>query len=247
MKKIQIENDIIVYQFPPDKGKFLGLNITVIYAKEEYLLIDAGYRKHMKELLPELEGKRCKAVLCTHFHPDHTDGIYELGNVKVIGSIHGLQTLKVFKRENDEFLTPNVLIDSDFDLIFHNHHINISLNQGHSVCGTIITVDDRFMFTGDDVMFDNDKNSVIPFLAEHDPYLQEQALLRILTEVKGKMLIPAHGSPTDNYTFIEEDINHKLLYLDYVKRKTTFREFKHETNITFLGDMWHKFNITDPE
>ena len=75
MKKIQLSRNLYLYQFPPETDRVLGQNIFILYSIKECIIIDAGYERHMSQCKDELEGRKIKYVICTHFHPDHCYGL----------------------------------------------------------------------------------------------------------------------------------------------------------------------------
>lgn len=243
MEQIKLENNITVFQFEPEKDKFLGVNITALFNNEKYMLIDAGYEKQINEVFKVLNKEMCEGVIITHFHPDHCYGLYEINTSNIIGSKYAFTTLSMFDKQYDDKLMPKVLVEDVLNIDYGQHKINIKLNSGHSEDGTIITINDKYVFCGDDIMYTNDGLSVIPYLASNDPMAQEKAIKRIIKIIEGKTLIPAHGMITNDYNFILKDANDRIIYLDYVREKKSYKEFKDETNISFKGSFWHKYNI----
>jgi len=243
MRKIELDEFVTVYQFEPVEGRFLGLNITVIKNGDRYLFIDAGYERNMKELLTILNPLKCDMLIGTHFHPDHIYGNHELNNHKIVGSKHANTTLMMFDDLDDNQLVPSYVISEDETIEYGSNSIKISLNQGHSLCGTIITVNDKYMFIGDDLMYTNEGDSVIPYLA-NTKQTQLDALLRIQKELGNHIVIPAHGTIQYQTDEIEIDLTKKINYMNYlISGKESYAEFAKEFNIDFTGKGWHKFNL----
>lgn len=244
MESINLDKNIRIYVFPADEGRTLGQTITVLFNKEKFMLIDTGYQKHMKEVLNVLDKENCEYAFCTHFHPDHTYGLYELNDdIKLIGSIDFLETLKIFNNENEKRQTPDIKVDGR--LLFHygEHELDISQNKGHSNCGTLTILNNKYLFVGDEIIFSNEGEPSLPYLATKNPGNHTKTLDNILDVLEGKTLIPAHGLPIYNFDEIKKDIDDRKIYLDYLIRKCTYEKFEKETGIKFINKQWHKNNI----
>lgn len=242
MNTIKLSNDLYMYMFPPDEGKELGLNIFVLYQGDECIVFDTGYERHMKQLLPELENKNIRYVICTHFHPDHCYGLKVLPKQNLIGSSYALETLKMFKAENNLLLIPNIVVEDELEIDFYDHTIKIKSNPGHSNCEMIININDTFLLVGDEYMTTNNDEPVLPYVAETISQ-HIQALTNIVSNYNGYTYLPSHGVPTKDQSKLENRIN----YLKFALTKNkNMDNFYSKDDIQYSTDSWHRLNIRKP-
>ncbi len=239
MKTTQLSKNFNMYTFDPDEGRVLGQNIFVLFHENECVIFDAGYERHMSQLLPHLEGYTIKYVICTHFHPDHTYGLNVMPKQHVIGSFEAINTLTMFEVQDNELLVPQTLVKDSLQLTFHNHTIKLQTNPGHSNCGLLIDVDQSFVLIGDEYMTTNLNEPVLPYVAETITQ-HIQALECIINNYKTHTFIPSHGVPTTNV----DDLEYRVRYLEYALTKNSSLEPFYQQNDThFLSESWHRLNI----
>ena len=245
MNIINLEKDIHIYQFPPEKDKFLGLNIFMIRNGDECIIIDTGFRRHFLQVAKDLEEKGLKIskVILTHFHPDHIGGIPRAKGADIIGSIYAQDNLKKYVEDYQNYLPTIVVVDNK-EIKFGRHTFKMELNSGHSKDGLLITLNDKYLFVGDDVISDNNGNASIPFCSEKDVNDHIRSINKIISVVGKKHLLPTHGKVLDNIEDIMKDLIPRLTYLHYINenRDATYEDFYKETNISFLGRDWHVLN-----
>ncbi len=244
MRKINLEGNLYVLQFDSKDGNQLGVNITVLENKNEVILIDTGYEHHMKEIKEIIKGKSIKNIICSHFHPDHCYGLHELKKQVVIGSKHSITTLKMFDDDKDDKIVPSILIEKKTGLRFGDFEITMTLNPGHSDCGMIISINDKYILTGDEIMFTNSKESVLPYVAS-----TISQHLKGITNIKKYLkkhhiLIPAHGSIIDDFTFLRRDIDVKIDYFtEILNGNIELSDFKEKHDYSFINEKWHRLNL----
>ena len=246
MKTIKLEKDIFVYQFEPEENRILGNNILIIINGDECLVIDTGYPRHFNEALEDINRRNLKIthVILSHFHPDHIGGFPTINDAVIYGSAFYKNTLNAFSEAYQSCL-PNVIVKDKMTIKFGNHKIDMELNPGHSIDGMITTIDDSFMFVGDDFMFDNQGNSVIPFLAEQNWEQHIFSVKKILNLHKNKIIIPSHGKIIDDSNFSKIELNKRLSYLEFFinNKEASYKDFVERTKISFLSQKWHNYNI----
>lgn len=243
MEKIKLSKDIIVYQFEANSDSLIGVNITAVFNGKDYLLIDAGYQHHIKEVLEDLQGFTCTHVINTHYHPDHTFGLYELGEVIKIGSKNSFISLEQFDLAKEKQLYPTIEVDNYMEYKFGNHKFTMTKNIGHSICGILINMDDEYIFVGDDIIANNEGEAVFPYLTLEDINFPKTSLERIQDKVLGKTLIPAHGKILSNHEEINNELDKRRTYYKYVSENTKLNDFEVATGIHFIGRKgWHKHN-----
>ena len=242
---ITIEKDIFIYQFGPEKDKFLGLNIFMIKNGDECVLIDTGFRRHFVQVSKDLKEKGIKIskVILTHFHPDHIGGIPRAIGADIIGSIYAEDNLKKYVEDYQNYL-PTIVVEDQKEIKFGRHTFKMQLNSGHSKDGLLIALNDKYLFVGDDVIADNLGNASIPFCSEKVIDDHIHSIKKIMSELGNKYLLPTHGKLLDNKEDILKDLIPRLTYLHYINenREATYEQFSKETNISFLGRDWHVLN-----
>ena len=101
------------------------------------------------------------------------------------------------------------------------------------------------MFVGDDIMYDNLGNAVIPFIAEQNWENQKRAINRILDYHDGKIIVPSHGKILMDINTSKMELNKRLTYLDFFidNYEASYEDFYESTKINFLSQKWHNYNI----
>jgi hydroxyacylglutathione hydrolase len=239
MNEIKLTEQFLMYQFEPDKDRVLGQNIFILYEGDKCIVFDAGYERHMKQLVTDLKKYRIEHVICTHFHPDHCYGLNELPKQHLIGSKYSIETLKMFDDLDNELLVPDQLIEEKTVVKFGNHTITLTPNPGHSNCGMVIDIDGEFLLVGDDYMTTNKNEPVLPYVAETIQQ-HKQALQNIIDNYKGYTFLPSHGVPTIN----TDDMTYRIRYLDFaLTKEKDLHLFYQEDDEHFLSERWHLLNI----
>lgn len=238
MKKIEITKNFYQYQMEPDPNRVLGQNIYVLFHHNECIVFDAGYEHHMNQLLPELKDYNITCFILTHFHPDHCYGLNVLPKQKVIGSKYAVETLTIFDQHENPKLIPDVLIDDDYEIQFHDHTIKLSLNKGHSNCGMLVEVDSKYLLTADEYMSTNDEAPVIPYVAETISQ-HISALKRIIKEYEGYVFLPAHGVMTKDVSKLKRSLS----YLEFAETGDKNINNFYNGEFVFLHEEWHELNI----
>lgn len=246
MEIIKIDKDIYLYRFEKSLGHFIGLNIIIILNGDEALLIDTGYENNFLELKKDLDDKNIKItnVVVSHFHPDHIGGIKYLRDAKIYGSVFAEYTLEKFNKEFDHLL-PNIIVDDEVIIEFGEHILKLDKNIGHSKDGILVTINNKYMYVGDDMVFSHKGKALIPFCAEQIISNHILSIEKIRKEYKGKIIIPTHGEIIKDQNVIGQDLENRLIYLNYILKypNCTFKEFIEDTGINFIGMKSHVYNI----
>ncbi len=245
MNIIKLEENIFVYQFGPEEGKFLGVNIFMIQSDNECTLIDTGFRRHFLQVKKDLDEKGIKIskVILTHFHPDHIGGLPRVKDADIIGSVFAKSTLMKYVEDYQNYL-PTFLVGDKTEIEFGKHTFVLELNGGHSKDGLLITLNDKYIFVGDDVISDNSGNASIPYCSDKDVNAHINSINNIISRLGNKQILPSHGKVLDNDEDIMSDLIKRSTYLHYIKenRNASYEDFNNETNISFLGRDWHVLN-----
>lgn len=245
MRITSLHPNLEMITFDPSGKSIINTNVLLIKDGTKTLLIDTGYERHFEMIKNYLSSKKytLNAVLISHFHNDHIGGLPQVRKLPIHGSIFSKDTLSKYHEKFDDYLPNNPIIGEKL-FSFGETKIKIYTNPGHSKCGTIIIIDNTYLFVGDDIIRSESNEAVIPFLADKDILQQIRALTRIKKLAKNKIIIPSHGSILDNNFDIFKDIDNRLTYLDYFRMypDKTYQEFEQETMIPFQGKAWHKYN-----
>ncbi len=245
MERIKIENDIYIYRFEKALGHFIGLNTVIIENKNEVLLIDTGYEENFLELKEDLDKRnmKIKKVVVSHFHPDHMSGLKYLQDTEIYGSIFAKHSLEKFNKVIDHLL-PNKIVEEIKTFDFGNHTIKLEKNIGHTKDGILITIDDKYLYVGDDMVYSYKGVPLIPFCADQIVENHVLSIKKIQNQYKGKIIIPTHGKIIEDQKNIEQDLENRLIYLNYILKypDCTFNEFFEDTGIKFIGMKSHVYN-----
>lgn len=226
MIKIQLEEDIYLYQFEEEPKSLIGLNICIIYDGSRFVMIDCGYAENIEELKKELDFTKCDMIINTHLHPDHILGKSVLPKIPTIGSHRGVETLRSFQLTDEELkiYQPNIEYQDEYRYQFGRHTFILKTNPGHSICGSIILLNNHYLFIGDDLMFTNDGLQVAPYFTQSNFIQIEQAINRIEEHMSHKMIIPAHGKPIYDTQAMQNHIHKIRSYIHKLKNRQECQE-----------------------
>jgi len=245
MEIVEIEKDIYLYRFAKALGHFVGLNTIVIVNGNKVLLIDSGYEENFLEMKKDLDEKNLEivGVVVSHFHPDHIGGLKYLKGVSIYGSVYAKHSLEKFNKEYDHLLPTNIVTEEKV-FGFGNHTIKLEKNIGHSKDGILTTIDNKYLYVGDDMVYSHSGLALIPFCADQIVENHLLSIEKIYNEYKGKVIIPTHGDIIRDQNQIEEDLKNRLIYLNYIIEypNCTFSEFIKDTGIKFIGEKSHGYN-----
>ena len=194
MEKIEISKGIYLCRFEKALGHFIGLNVVLIENGNEALLIDTGYEYNFVELKKHLDERNITItkVVVSHFHPDHIGGLKYLEHADVYGSEFAEYSLSKFNSEFDQLL-PDMIVKDELVFKFGNHTIKLEKNIGHSKDGILITIDNKFMYVGDDMVYSHNGVSLVPFCADQIVENHILSIEKIYENYKNKIIIPSHG------------------------------------------------------
>jgi|LGOV01.1.fsa_nt_gb glyoxylase-like metal-dependent hydrolase (beta-lactamase superfamily II) len=245
MERIQISKNIYLYRFGEALGHFIGLNVVLIVNGNEGLLLDTGYEDNFLELKKDLDKRNITItdVVVSHFHPDHTGGLKYLSKANIYGSEFAEYSLLKFNKEIDHLL-PTTMVFDKLEFNFGNHIIKLEKNIGHSKDGILTTIDDKFMYVGDDMVYSHNGKALIPFCADQIVENHILSIEKIYKNYEGKIIIPTHGEIIENQEIIKKDLENRLTYLKYIQDNPdcSFEEFSKDTGIKFIGMKSHVYN-----
>ncbi|MBC7074226.1 MBL fold metallo-hydrolase, partial [Candidatus Parcubacteria bacterium] len=157
-------------------------NCYLLISSKEAIVIDPG--GEIKEILKEIEGKKLKAIILTHYHWDHTLG------AKLLKEKTGAP---IFIHEKDkEFLKikADVFLKGGEEIQLGKETLKVLHTPGHSP-GSISILGENFIFTGDTLFADGVGRTDLPGGSQKDLEYSLQMLKKI---IQPKMKVfPGHG------------------------------------------------------
>ncbi|MBI9010713.1 MAG: MBL fold metallo-hydrolase [Clostridiales bacterium] len=239
IKKI-IQKNLWCFQFDAPAENHLGTNIFVLINNSEALLLDAGYKEYLTEVLAELKDYTIKGVLPSHYHPDHIDGIRLMGHPVIYGNVYAEETIKLYMPDDLKLLKPTHIIHDKETLQFGEFTLTFYHAPGHSDCTMLIDINKTYLHVGDLYMTKNSGTDVLPYVIWKNVSKHIESLKTIL-ELGYKNLLLSHGYITikkDNYSI---GINDRITYLENILNSdntcTTEEALKH-TNRPFAFHQW---------
>lgn len=246
MFKKQLSEGVILYTFNSDEGKYFGYNITALIDENKAILIDTAYEEQALQVYQDLEdsGILIEKILISHFHDDHIYGLKVLPKVAVYGSVHYQTTLDMWtKKEDHPYFIPDVVVENSLQLNFGKHNLTLSLLTGHSQCGILININNKYVHIGDELIFSNNGEPLLPSIDFNRFVKRHFESLVKLKEYSHYSLIPSHGTVISEERKTESDITNRLTYLNAIlenSREITFEEATKECDCSFLHREWHK-------
>jgi recombination protein RecT len=161
---------------------------TYIVGEREFVVIDPGADivSHI-ERIAALVGRACKAIVCTHSHPDHSPGAARL-KALTGAPILGLSSAPT-ARENSRFKPERELADGEV-LQVDDSRLRVHHTPGHAANHLCLElIEDGLLFSGDHVL--NGSTTVVdPPDGHMGDYLRSLDKLAVLPV---DFILPAHG------------------------------------------------------
>ncbi len=248
MRIITLEKGLKIYNFDKEaQGETVSYNIGILEDGDNCLVIDTAFRRHFNLLVEDLSrnNKTITQTIITHFHKDHIGGITKLRNTDIYASKNAEITIKkVFKDSDYSRYLPTNLVESE-TIYFGDFKIEMIMNIGHSVDGLLVIVNDKYLFVGDEMIYDINGKELLPFPSEGDYVAHIESLNRIKEYSKNGVIVPSHGPVLTDKSYFIQDIENRIMYLKYKHEnpKKNHNDFYNETDIYFLGHEWYKNNI----
>lgn len=209
------DSNILIYQFTLD---FIDSNMYLLFHEKHALIIDPHISESLELLLME---KDCKDVLIllTHEHYDHTSGVNRLREIlpchvicsetcaKQIqspetNSASYIMAFAVGKPEQTqqrylEYCDTTYSCHADetfrdtFSFLFGNHTVSLCEAPGHSPGGQLITIDNHYIFSGDNLIKNTKVITRLPGGSKQQYKEITMPLLKALP--KDALFFPGHG------------------------------------------------------
>lgn len=134
------------------------------------LLIDTGYEPEMLELKAYLDAEQIsiEKIIISHYHEDHFTGLKVLTDIKneftILGSSEFSKTLEI--EYKDDFLHDRDIYPTEFceklQFEYGGHQIRFYEAKGHSYCSIHTIIDETYIHTADDLIFDTNNTPLLP-------------------------------------------------------------------------------------
>jgi glyoxylase-like metal-dependent hydrolase (beta-lactamase superfamily II) len=216
MKKVHIEDNIIAYQF--DAGdQSLGSNAYVFLDGNNALVLEALYKEYYSQLIDDLNNNNIliKAVLPSHYHPDHIEGLKLLDKVIIYGTDESIKTLNSFPytQEEKSKMMPTRRVNYDDTIVFGSHRFTLRKRPGHSDCSMFIEINGAYVHTGDYYLTTNTGQDSLPSVV-WSGIKNHIIALKEMIKYTDKIFFMSHGYMTSRIDDLRDGIDHRLTYLN---------------------------------
>lgn len=247
MIRHELTEEIIEYIFDPEEGKHFANKIVVLLNKNKVMLIDTGYEFQALEVLEDLDSRNqvIEGIIISHFHSDHMNGLKVLPKATIYGSSEYNTTLEMWtSQEEHKYFTPDVSVKEPYVIKFGNHNIEMIPFPGHSICGILVSINNKYLHISDELMFSNEGQPLLPCVAGKEGVKAQLESIKKLKNYTEHTFIPAHGATITDKEKIEEIIINTEKYLNAIlsnNGKITYEEAVKDCSREFLHKEWHRF------
>ena len=192
-------------------GHVLGCNIYLIFADDEWVMIDIGYEEvvdEVVEMIRELDFpfSQCKSLIATHADVDHIQGLAKLKQIlRAPVAAHALaaeplqngdriKTFALIEAQGIDMAMPPVEVDSLIDegsiIKVGDLELEVWLTPGHTDSQLSFRMG-KFLFSGDNIYKDGCVGAID---AHHGSDIE--AFIKSLTRIREsdvEWLLPSHG------------------------------------------------------
>jgi glyoxylase-like metal-dependent hydrolase (beta-lactamase superfamily II) len=163
-------------------------NCYILISNKEAVVIDPG--AGLKKILKEIEGKKLKYIILTHYHWDHI-----LGAIKLKEKT-GAKILIHKGEKNFIKFQPDQFLDGGEEIKIGNEYLKIIHTPGHTK-GSISILGKDFIFTGDTIFEDGFGRTDLPGGSKKDLKESLEKLEKVIK--KGMKIYPGHGPTFQKY------------------------------------------------
>lgn len=238
---------MIAYQHDGKSEEDLGYNTYVFLDEKKALILDTAYSNHLSQVVEDLKKRKIQitAVLPSHYHPDHFDGLSILEDVEVYGNKDSIKTLKSFHPSEEEFrlFSPSKILKEGEVLHFGKHTFKFRMTPGHSDCSMFITVNNRYLHVGDSYMTLNSGVHSLPYVT-WSGVEDHIKTLELLKEEKNRLVLMSHGTFMSRLDQMQSGIEDRIKYLKALlgsNNKATLEEALAGTINTFVNQKWRAY------
>lgn len=247
MKRVELGKNMIAYQHDGKSDTQLGYNNYVFIHDHKALLLDTAYSEHLKLVVEDLKKFDIEvvAVLPSHYHPDHFEGLSILANVDVYGTEESLETMKAFQLTDEEtkLYGPNKMIKDNDNLKFGDFEFKFELVGGHSECSMLITINDAYLHIGDTYMTLNSGVHSLPYVTWKGLKKHLQAI-KHLYDFESYQVLISHGILHQSLSQMDSGIKDRINYLTSLlesNNQATIDQALENCENTFINQEWRQY------
>ncbi len=244
MLKTEILKDIVRYSFETQPGRHYATSVYAIFDQHRALLIDTGYEFQAAQLAEEFQknGVTVSAVILSHFHDDHMQGLKAMPKVSVYGSAAYQVSLDLWTEQSVHALfAPTTCVREPYPLRFGAHALTLIPFPGHSPCTLLTKIDETYLHIADELMFSEEGKPLLPSTDPQCIVRHVESLTR-LREYCGYIFLPGHGPIIAGSDRLQKEIGYRLAYMEtilHTDRKLTYDEAAKGCGCEFLHSEWH--------
>jgi len=249
MLKKHLSANLIQYTFLPLDDEPYGYNIyAVLGQNNKAILIDSAFETQAELVRDDLlrNGIYPVAVVVSHFHADHFEGVKSFEDIEILGSEDYNCTFEtIYKKKDLHAFAPNKLISNGDVIENEGFQLEFFKGKGHSECGIITVIDRSFVHVGDLLMADKDNNPILPLIGSNLITDHIESLEYISRYNKHTILL-SHGEPIEGEAKIDSEICQRLHYLESISnapKEISIQEAVRKCNVEFTNLHWHKYNL----
>lgn len=242
-----IDSNIIAYQHENEKDGEYGFNSYAFINGKEALVIDATFPAQLKNVIRDLNKSEIQvvAILPSHYHPDHIQGISLLSDVDIYGTDESVQTMQKMKYSEEEInrLKPNKIVNDGGIIEFGDHSFKLIMVGGHSACSMFIIINDQYIHVGDSYMMLNSGIDCLPSVNLKGVQKHIKAL-ELMQEYKDKVILMSHGSLTSELKELTKGIDERIKYFEAIiesDNTISAEEALKHTDGSYAHKEWRKF------
>lgn len=200
-----------VIEFNHQAGRVLGSNVYLVYDRDEWILIDAGYQDTVDEIIEMIREmdfplSRCKTLIATHADVDHVQGLAKAkqllrttvlahpGAVEPLSTGDRLFTFAHIGPQQVDLEMPPVQVDRAIDegdsIQVGDLQLQVWFTPGHSNCQLSFRLGE-LLFSGDNIFRDGCVGAIDAHHGSDIP-----SFIRSLDRIRHsdvQWLLPSHG------------------------------------------------------
>lgn len=249
MIKKHLSDHLIQYTFAPHGQMTYGYNIYVVIGNNrQCILLDSAFETHSELVRDDLlrSGIRPVAIIISHFHSDHYEGIRAFENIQVLGSEDYHYTFSsLYKGKDLHAFAPHILLTDGYELDLAGVHLKFYKGKGHSECSIITIINDEYVHVGDLLLADKNDHAILPLIGKN--MIQDHIdSLKLIATFNNHTLLLSHGNPISGEKQILYQTYQRIYYLESLlngKQNITIEEALLKCDIAFSNLHWHKYNV----
>ena len=182
------------------------VNLYLIRGNKSFIAVDAG--NDVKIIDAEIKKlginkKDIAAILLTHSDSDHVAATDYFGNAKIYCSKDEEQMVN---GKTHRFLVFDNRISRKYTTVEDNQALDIDgikikclMTPGHTPGSMCFLINDRLLFTGDNLRLENGRAEIFSTFVNMDSELQKKSLMKLSHVAGVRSIYTAHHGSTDNF------------------------------------------------